>query len=90
MENRAPRDDAAAKRLIDRLDRAAQDMNAVLIVLALGLAALDATCFVAFEVRDSVKTGARISADASLAMPVMAAAQSPTAPAPNKPALNPR
>jgi len=87
MENRAPQENATAKRLRDRLDRAARDMNAMLLVLALGLAVLDATCFAAFEVRDAMRMAAPISADSSLAMP---AAQAAGAPAPNKPAVGPR
>ena len=42
MKHRSQRNGASAKRLIDRLDRAAHDMNAMLLVLAIGLAALDA------------------------------------------------
>lgn len=37
-----------------RLDRAAQDVNAFLLVLAFGLAALDASIFVAVKLRDAL------------------------------------
>ncbi len=65
MENRPPQHDARAKRLIDRLDRAAREINAVLLVLAIGLAALDITGFVAVTVRDAAPSLARGSVDPS-------------------------
>lgn len=45
---------AHGERLRDRLERAARDINAVLLVLAIGLAALDATCFFLLEMADAV------------------------------------
>lgn len=44
----------AAKRRIHGFDRAIAELNAILLVLAIGLGALDATCFVAFKVRDAL------------------------------------
>ena len=52
-------------RLIDRLDRGAREMNAFLLVLAIGLAALDVTGFVAFTIRDAAPSLARGSVDPS-------------------------
>ena len=45
MEKPSPK----RKRLIDRLDRGVREMNAFLLVLAIGLAALDVTGFVACD-----------------------------------------
>ena len=42
------------KPLISRLDAAAQDLNAILLVLEIGLAVLDFTGFFAIEVRNAV------------------------------------
>ena len=66
MENQSPRHDAAgARRWVDRLDRAAREMNAFLLVLAIGLATLDLTGFVAFTIRDAAPAVARGSVDPS-------------------------
>ena len=65
MENRSPQHDASAKQLINRLDRVAREMNAVLLVLAIGLAALDVTGWVAVAIRDAATSGARGSVDPS-------------------------
>ena len=43
---------AIEKRWRTRLDAAAREMNAFLIVLAIGLAVLDGTCFFAFKMRE--------------------------------------
>jgi hypothetical protein len=40
--------------LATRLDRAARDMNAFLLVVAIGLATLDLTCLWAFKLRDAL------------------------------------
>ena len=65
MENQSPRHDAGARRWADRLDRAAREMNAFLLVLAIGLATLDLTGFVAFTIRDAAPAVARGSVDPS-------------------------
>ena len=54
MDNSTQRRPAVKRRLMDRLDAATQDLNAVLLVLAIGLAVLDFTCFFAFEVRKAI------------------------------------
>ena len=41
------------KRLLARLDNIAREMNAFLVVLAIGLATLDATCYWAKTVSDA-------------------------------------
>lgn len=43
--------------LMHRLDRMFGEINALLIVVALGLAVLDFTCFVAFRAVDSITIG---------------------------------
>ena len=65
MENRSPQNRPKATRLIDRLDRLAREMNAFLLVLAIGLAVLDMTGFVAFTIRDAAPSLARGSVDPS-------------------------
>jgi len=44
MQNRLPEKNPRPSSLVARLDRAARDMNAFLLVLAIGLATLDLTC----------------------------------------------
>ena len=73
MSNRSPRDDDSAKRLLARLDRVAREMNVFLLVLALGLAALDLTCLWALRMAD--------------ALPAMARGHATGAVTPNKPAV---
>ena len=73
MLNRSPQEDDPPKRLLARLDRVAREMNAFLLVLALGLAALDLTCLWAFRMAD--------------ALPAMTRANATGAIIPNKPAL---
>jgi hypothetical protein len=43
-----------AKRRTLGFDRAINELNAVLMVLAIGLGVLDATCFIGLKVRDSL------------------------------------
>src|SRR5205823_11248728 len=66
MENQSPRNHGQAERWTVRLDRLAGELNAFLLVLAIGLAILDFTCFFAFKVRDALPSPARIEADRSL------------------------
>lgn len=47
MQPLSPHDDQSSKPLLQRLDRAFADINAFLIVLAIGLATLDVTFFAA-------------------------------------------
>ena len=54
MDNSTQRRPVIRRRLMDRLDAATQDLNAVLLALAIGLAVLDFTCFFVFEVRKSI------------------------------------
>jgi hypothetical protein len=75
MLNRSPQEDNSPKRLLARLDRVAREMNAFLLVLALGLAALDLTCLWAFRMAD--------------ALPAMARSNATGAVMPNKPSVPP-
>ena len=75
MLNRSPQEDNSPKRLLARLDRVAREMNAFLLVLALGLAALDLTCLWAFRIAD--------------ALPAIAPSNATGAVMPNKPAVPP-
>jgi hypothetical protein len=54
--------------LAARLDRAAGDMNAFLLVLAIGLATLDLTCLWAFRMRDLLPAMARATATSTAAV----------------------
>lgn len=60
MRDPSPRHGAERPGFAARLDRAAQDINAFLLVLALGLAALDFSCFMAIKLRDAVPPVQRI------------------------------
>ena len=55
------------KRWFDRLERAAGEINTVLLVLAIGLAVLDFTCLFAIELRDALPVARHVSAEPSLA-----------------------
>ena len=74
MRNEMPQQDGKAKGLLARLDRAAETMNAFLMVLAIGLAVLDFTCFWIIKIHDTLPTVTRIAASP-------AAAAQPPAPA---------
>jgi len=65
MPNQSPKKDP--RSLVARLDRAAGDMNAFLLVLAIGLATLDLTCLWAFKMRDLLPTMARATATSTMA-----------------------
>jgi hypothetical protein len=47
-------------------DRAARELNAVLLVMAIGLAVLDLTCFCALKMRDALPSLARAAANPAL------------------------
>jgi hypothetical protein len=66
MENRLPEKNPRQRRLAARLDRAARDMNAFLLVLAIGLATLDLTCLWAFKLRDALPAASRTAAAAAV------------------------
>jgi hypothetical protein len=86
MEHRSPQHDASVKQLINRLDPVLREMNAVLLVLAIGLAALDVTGFVAVAVRDAAPSVARFSVDPSeAAKRASSLGPSVAVPAPTKP-----
>lgn len=79
MRNESPRNDRPATGLFARLDNAAGKMNAFLLVLAIGLAALDFTCFWVFQVRDALPSVTRISANPAVAAkPAVAGSKSNT------------
>jgi hypothetical protein len=66
MPDQSPKKDPQS--LAARLDRAAGDMNALLLVLAIGLAALDLTCLWAFKMRDVLPAMARATATSTTAI----------------------
>jgi hypothetical protein len=89
MPNQSPKKDH--RSLAARLDRAAGDMNAFLLVLAIGLATLDLTCLWAFKMRDLLPAMARATATSTMAVnkpPHQKPAQ-PTNPAAQAPAGSP-
>jgi hypothetical protein len=61
MDRPSPHGNTHAKGLIDRLDHAAQGVNAFLLILAIGLATLDFTCFCALQVKNALPSAARVS-----------------------------
>jgi hypothetical protein len=66
MQDYRPRDGQPPKGLLDRLDRAAGNMNAYLLVIAIGLAALDFTCFWIFQARNALPSAGRTGASAAM------------------------
>jgi len=62
MQNPLPGKDPRPRSLAARLERAAGDMNAFLLVLAIGLATLDLTCLWAFKLQDALPAMTRSSA----------------------------
>ena len=68
MQNRSPKKHPSPRSLAARLDRAAGDMNAFLLVLAIGLATLDLTCLWAFKMKEALPTMARATATSSSAV----------------------
>jgi hypothetical protein len=71
MENPTQHRPGKRQALWKRLDAAAEDLNAALLVLAIGLAVLDLTCFFALEVRNAMPP--RLPAEAAVATPATAA-----------------
>ncbi|MBO0736974.1 MAG: hypothetical protein J2P48_10455 [Alphaproteobacteria bacterium] len=55
MQQRSPSDDHSLRNLPRRLDRVFGEINAFLLVLAIGLAVLDVTCFVGLKVSDEIQ-----------------------------------
>jgi hypothetical protein len=68
MQNRSPKKNPPPRSLTARLDRAAGDMNAFLLVLAIGLATLDLTCLWAFKMRDALPAMAQATATSTMAI----------------------
>jgi hypothetical protein len=62
MLNRFPERTPRSEALAARLDRAARDVNAFLLVLAIGLAMLEVTYLWAFKMHDALPAMARASA----------------------------
>ncbi|HKS88043.1 MAG TPA: hypothetical protein VJR70_01260 [Stellaceae bacterium] len=73
MENDSPRSKSRKSRWNDRFNTATRDLNAVLVVVAIGLAVLDFTFFIALTARDAMPS-------APPARPVAAVAATTTAP----------
>jgi len=73
MEDRTRQSNHPKQRLVNRLDAATRDLNAVLLVLAIGLAVLDLTCFLAVEIRSALpptRTGSAALAEPRPATPL--------------------
>jgi len=68
MPDQSPKKDPSRRNLAARLDRAAGDMNAFLLVLAIGLETLDLTCLWAFRMRDLLPAMARATATSTMAV----------------------
>ena len=80
MDNRPQHKNRANSGLVARLNRTAGDVNVVLLVVAIGLAMLDLTCFLAFKTREALPSPARIESNASVASkPIVVQSQSPVA-----------
>ena len=68
MQNRSPKKHPSPRSLAARLDRAAGDMNAFLLVLAIGLATLDLTCLWAFKMKEALPAMAQATATSTAAV----------------------
>ena len=88
MPNRSPKKDP--RSLAARLDRAAGDMNAFLLVLAIGLATLDLTCLWAFRMADALPATARSNATGAVMpnKPAVPAGRTMAALAPSNPSAS--
>jgi hypothetical protein len=80
MNDPTPTRPGRRRPLLQRLDAAVEDLNAMLRVLAIGLAILDFTCFFALEVRNAMPP--RIPAEATVATPATAVIPADQAAAP--------
>jgi hypothetical protein len=65
MKRLFPHNRLPIKELLRRADRAAADLNVLLVVIAIGLAALDVTFLVTQKVVDNLPPITRVSYDAS-------------------------
>jgi len=68
MQNQSPKKHPPPRGLAARLDRAAGDVNAFLLVLAIGLATLDLTCLWALKMHDLLPAMARSTATSTMAV----------------------
>jgi len=50
-----PSEERPIRRAARQIERAAGDLNSVLLMLAIGLAVLDLTCFSAFKLREALR-----------------------------------
>jgi hypothetical protein len=62
MQNRWAKRDRSKKRLLNRIDRVAGEMNVFLLIVAIGLAFLDFTCFFVLETRGTIPAQHRAAA----------------------------
>jgi hypothetical protein len=87
MRNRWQSKETNKKGLAARLDRATRDVNAFLLAMAIGLAALDFTCYFAFKVSEAMPADGFPAAEASIAAaPATAGAVPPASGADHAPA----
>ena len=63
MKPLSPRNRLLLKEVVRRVDRAAADLNVLLVVIAIGLAALDMTFLVTQKVVDNLPPITRVSYD---------------------------
>jgi hypothetical protein len=85
MENPVRQRNGRKRRLVNRLEDAAKDLNAVLLVLAIGLAILDLTCFLAVQIRSAMPPQAAAAPSLSQTKPGAAPGDKVTALAPPQP-----
>lgn len=67
MQDPSSHNDGQRAGLVARIDQAARDINAFLLVFAIGLATLDFSCYFAFKLRDALPPVQR--ADTATAAP---------------------
>ncbi len=59
-------DKSSAKGWVARLDRVARELNAILLVVAIGLAILDFSCFLILQIRDALPPEAHGTATSAM------------------------
>ncbi len=59
-------DKSSAKGWVVRLDRVARELNVILVVIAIGLAILDFTCFLMLQIRDALPPGSQSTATSTM------------------------
>jgi len=72
MDNQPQWRDRGTNRWAERVEHTAGNLNVVLLVVAIGLAMLDVTCFLALKAREALPSPALAAANAAAVKPIAA------------------